>query len=41
MVKINWINHMYNDDVFHAVKEERNILFTIKLLINVELATLF
>jgi hypothetical protein len=25
---------MYNDDVFHAVKEERNTLFTINLLVN-------
>ena len=30
MEKVNWIGHVRNEEVLHRVKEERNILHTMK-----------
>jgi hypothetical protein len=30
MEKINWTDHVENEEVLHGVKEERNILCTMK-----------
>jgi len=30
-MKISWTNHVRNEDVLRTVKEERNILHTIKI----------
>jgi hypothetical protein len=30
MEKISWTDHVRNEEVLHSVKEERNILHTIK-----------